>query len=198
MQSRQQTLLAAFGMVVSQIDKIILGILNTNLLAIYSVGANIPIKIKDNAKSLLAVPVLHWGGKEKKEHFESIRQHGVHIFSIGVLISMFLIAVSPFLIPTFYGSKYSDAIRVNQFMSVFIGFNFFSTLVLSADLIQNIGKFYSKISILRNCLYLLLLFLLIGKIKIYGIVIAFLSCEFLAFTVSLIFYIKELKKIRIQ
>ena len=72
--------LSVFNVLVGKIDRIILGVINPELLAVYYIGGVIPIKIRNTVKSLITVPLMHWAALNKKENLKKINQHILKFF----------------------------------------------------------------------------------------------------------------------
>lgn len=174
----QQSFVSVFSILVSQLDKITLGLIDPKLLAVYYIGNNLPYKVKDNIKVMLGVPTAHWASLSREENYSKIKKHGIKVFMIGLGLTLFIVCLSPFFIPFFYGKQYSSSVWVCQLVSLPLGINFLSNVILSADFFQNKGRYANKTIIARQVIYSVLLFALVGKFKIAGIVTSFLIAEF--------------------
>ena len=193
-QGWHQTYFTVFGIFVNQIDKVILGTMNLQLLAVYYVGAILPSRIKDNIKVLFGVVVNHWAVLPKRENFGRIRRNWWKIAAIGAFLTTGICIGAPFLIPFFYGAMYREAVPVAQLLSLSLPLNLVSSFILNADIFQNKGKYFNIQSVVRQVGYLILLAVLAPRYGYFGIISAILAAECGSGLASIVYFWKELKR----
>ena len=179
-----------FNQIVGKLDRLILGTLNPTYLATYHIGSLFPRTIKDNIKSMLSVPIIHWGSLDKKKNLEKIKKYGFYIFFMGICISLIIWFTSPFIITLFYGEKYFNSIIIVKFLSLSISFRLVSGLIEYENIFQSNGYFYTRQLVIIKSIYLLLLIFLIFKYSIMGAVYAILITDVLTFIINLIYLFK--------
>lgn len=174
-----QTLFNIIGIMVGQVDKVILGLMEPRLLAIYYMGSVIPTRIKDNVKSLFGVVTAYWSAHSKEENLAKIRRNTGFIALFGASLTAFVWVVSPYFIPFLYGPDYRDSIRVSQMLSISLGLNCYTYFFATMDVYQNTGKAWNIQNTARQALYLLLLAALVPRYSVQGVVAAILASDFM-------------------
>ncbi len=156
-QGWRQTALSVFNLLLRQVDRLILGTIDPALLAVYHIGSVFPNQIKNNAKSLLVVPVNYWGSMSKHSNLRRIRQHGLTILGSGLGLTLAIWLLAPWVLPLLYGPNYQAAVPIARWLSLPIGLNFLALMVFSLDLYQNQGRFYTLARVVRQSVYVILL-----------------------------------------
>ncbi|MEZ4753489.1 MAG: hypothetical protein R3A13_04155 [Bdellovibrionota bacterium] len=180
-QGWEQSFIQFLNPIVGQLDRIMLGILNPNLVAIYHVGSIFPRQLKDNAKFLFSVPILHWSALDRESNVERVKKHGAMILKIGALLTLLICVTTPWLIPLFYGPMYAPAVLIAILLSLTIGFRLLGNMIWSIDLYQDNGRRYGKNVIITKLVYVLLIITLTPFINIYGVVVSLLIFDLLQF-----------------
>jgi O-antigen/teichoic acid export membrane protein len=172
-----QTVFNIVGIVIGQVDKVVLGMMDPKLLAIYYMGSVIPTRIKDNVKSLFGVVTMYWSSKSKADNMEKIESNMKWIFLLGIGLSGLVWAASPFVIPIFYGQGYRGSIIVSQLLSVSLCLNFYTYFFATLDVYQNRGHSWNVQNTIRQVFYLALLALLVPRYQILGVVVSTLMAD---------------------
>lgn len=190
-ESTQYSLLSIFTLTSSQIDKLVIGHLDPKLLAIYSIGSFIPKRIKDNLKTLLAIPVLHAGKMSRKENEAFIRRHISKLFFLSIPLVIFVWLFSPIFFPLAYGANYHDSIWIASWLSLSIPLMLAALLINSFDIYQNDGTFYRRQQLVRLVVNLLAISCVSYYFGLLGLVVAVVSIE-IVFSLNSIafFYLK--------
>ena len=189
-ESKKYTMFSLFNIGVGQLDKLIIGLIDPKLLAIYSVGSFIPRKIKDNIKTLISVPVMHMGSMSKEKNLYLLKKHGAKLFLFGFFLTVIIWATVPWFIPYFYGKEYHNAVWIAQVLSLSLGFNLLGLMLLNYDIYQNRGNFYRKQLLIRQLVYVALVAIAISYYGIYGLVFSIVFVEII-FSLIIVFITKH-------
>jgi len=189
-ESKKYSLLSLFNIGVGQLDKLIIGILDPKLLAIYTVGSFFPRKVKDNVKVLLSVPVVHMGSMSKEKNWHLVTKHGAKLFIFGIFLTAMIWILVPWFIPFVYGSEYQDAVWIAQILSLSLSFIFVGLVVLSFDIYQNRGELYRRQYFIRQIVYVLLIVFAIPYYGLVGLVFSIVMIEIL-FNVLAILFVRQ-------
>jgi O-antigen/teichoic acid export membrane protein len=191
---RQQTLLSFIGIIIGQLDRLIVGSISPATLAVYYIGALIPTKVKDNSKVLFTIVTNHWGGLSKRDNLDRLKQNTWRILGMGCALTVLIWIGAPFIIHRLYGDAYSGSVRIAQWLSVTLGMGFFSIFLQSVDLFQDKGTFYIKQTYIRQAGYIGLLLLLVPRYSYWGVIAAQIIGETYAFSTSLYHFRRLLKR----
>jgi|GEM_PF-6518959 len=189
-QGWKQSGFTIFVIATSQADKIILGSIDTHLLAIYAIGAVFPSRIKENLKLIFGVVAMHWAALPKRENFLKIRAHWLKIIAVGGLLTFGVLVGTPLLIPSLYGETYRESVRIAQLLSLTFPIMTLTFFINNADVFQNKGEFFNRQSLFRQIGYLVLLAILVPKFSTYGLIFALLTTE-VGNGIASIFYFKR-------
>jgi O-antigen/teichoic acid export membrane protein len=162
-QGRRQNALGVFTLIATQADRLILGLMDPVLLGIYHVATFVPLKIKDNLKTLLVVVVMRWGQMSPQENLEQLRRHAPLLFGGGVVLVAALWIALPALIRGIFGDGYQAAIAYAQWFSLTLMFKFWEAAYRWMNQIQDQGLFAQKQDLLVQAAYLVLLVTFVGR-----------------------------------
>ena len=176
------------NIIVSQIDKLIIGILDVNYLAIYNVGNAIPKKIKDNAKLLLNVPIIYSSQLSKEKNFNIIKKNLSKIILLGILCSFFVVLSAYLVIPIAFGEEYEKSIFVMQILSLSFAALFTGHIFNQYDVYQNYGKAYRKFVYFRHLIYFIMLIIFVPKYNLAGLVYTLVFIE-ISYNIIVSYYI---------
>ena len=182
----------------AQLDKIILGQMDPKILAIYTIGCYIPKRVKDNLKTILAVPVAYVSSMKQETNLKIVYENIGKLFLAGVGVSLVLIIVSPWLIPVFYGDKYEEAIFVAQLYSVVLPMAATGVVILAYNIFQKRGGFNFKLQLFKHILCIVLLVILVPLWKSYGALAVVISIELIAGVATLLYLKKEMNRNKIK
>lgn len=188
------TFLSVFGFVVGRIDRLIIGTCDPAILAVYYIGSRIPEMIKSVTKELLMVPVTHFSTMNKKDNIKAIIKFGWVLLLGGVMITLVIWVLSPWLIVFLYGIQYKGAILVTRLLALTIGGVLLKYVISTMDLMQGKGKYYRQITIISQILYLPVVYILFKKYSMIGVVISTLFTETVAFLGFLCYFIGSYRK----
>jgi len=161
--------LSVFNMSVGQIDRIILGVMNPQLLAIYHIGSVLPKRIKDNVKIFLVVPMTHWAKFSAEGYYKKVKEHWAKFVALGVVLAGMIWATAPFLIIFLYGEKYYEAIFVARIISLILPVIFIGNVIINQNIYQGDTRFYRKMTVCTQVFYLIVLAILVPRYGIYGV-----------------------------
>ena len=194
-QGWQQTWLALTGIIVGQLDRLLLGSIDPAMLALYYVGALIPTKVKDNSKVLFTIITNHWGRLSKDENLRLIRRHAALILGMGAALSLLIWLAAPLAIRLLYGKSYAASIPIARFLCLPLALGFFNIFVQNADLFQDKGNFFTRQSYARQILYIGSLCALVPRFGYWGVITAGILAEAFAFATSLLHFRKQLRAV---
>lgn len=190
-QGIQLSWIYVFNAIVGQADRIILGALDPKILAVYHIGAVLPIRIKDNVKVALFVPITYWGKLSISENIERIKHHGYKFIALGCAMTLFVWIVAPFIIPFLYGEKYYESIFIAQLLSLVLPVIFWGAMVLSIDMYQGDTRFYQKMVLGSQSFYLVALLILVPIYSVNGVVSAYVMRAYVQHLAFPLFYLKN-------
>jgi len=188
-QGWQLSILNVFNLIVGQIDRIIIGVIDPSLLAIYHIGCLLPRKIKDNVKTILVVPMTHWAKLSKKEHFYKIKKHGYKFFLLGTILTISIWILSPYIIPFFYGNNYYESVQISRLISLTLPCLFIGTIILDMDIYHGDTSYYQKVVIITQISSLVLLCITIPQFGIYGVIISFVVRAYIQHLIFPLYYL---------
>ncbi len=189
------TRIAWLNQIADHIGRLVLGMIDPTLLAVYSVGAIIPRRIVDNAKLVMAVPIVHLGRSTAADNLRVLVRWFPLSIAAGVLAAVLLSVSAPFLIPWLYGPDYHDAVWISQALSLTLITAFSGTLILSYDINQVDGRFFRRQRIWRLSSWIALSVLLVSLFQVRGAVIAQVLVE-AVFGVNTLLYLARTWKNR--
>ena len=129
--------LSIFNVIAGRIDRIILGMMDPKLLALYHIGGIIPNKIKKCVKSLIAVPAMHWSTLSKKENLKKIQKHIFKFFLLGSVLALAIWYIVPWFIPFLYGESYQESVTIARWLCIILPVLFPGTIILNVDIFQD-------------------------------------------------------------
>lgn len=178
-QARRQNALGVFSLAAAQADRLILGLMDPALLGLYHVATFVPLKIKDNLKTLLIVVVMRWGQMSAQENLDRVRRRAPLLFAGGVALVAGLWFTLPLLIGWIFGDAYRAAIPYAQWFSLTLVFKFWEAAYRWMNQIQDQGLFAQKQDLVVQVAYLLLLSIFVGR-GIEGVVGAQIAAALLS------------------
>tara|TARA_Y100001980_G_C14549158_1_gene330867 strand:- start:1877 stop:3037 length:1161 start_codon:yes stop_codon:yes gene_type:complete len=155
---------------IGRLDKVILGTIDPSLLAVFHIGQRFPRLIKDNMKIFITPFIMTWGKLSREEHLSKLRKNFFNFFFIGILIFAISGIVSAVFIPLIFGSNYEKSILISLLLSLIIISKPLSAMILDFDTVQDKGINYTYLMSFLPVLYIFLIFFLIPKYDVMGIV----------------------------
>lgn len=148
-QGWRQTVLSAFILLASKLDRIVLGTLNPVLLAQYHIGTIIPVSIKNNAKLILGILGSRWGRLDARGNSEALRRYGKILIFVGIATFSVMALALPVLIPFFFGETYRTAVWIGIVFSLSLVPAYWNHMRGLEDQIQLDGKFTQVAQVVR-------------------------------------------------
>ncbi len=176
-QGWRQTILAFFILLVSRLDRIVLGTLSPTLLAQYHIGTLIPVAIKNNAKLLLGVLGARWGRLDANGNAEAMKRYGRILLVLGIATYCVIALALPVLIPFLFGTDYQEAVWIGIIFSLSLIPAFWNHMHGLEDQIQNNGKFNQVAQIVRYCVQSISI-LILAKANVTWIALAPVIADF--------------------
>jgi len=192
----KMTLIGIWSAIAGRIERVILGMMDPKLLAVYHIGAIIPRKIRDNAKPILSVPSTHWLKLSKEENLSKVKKNWWKFVLFGSSLTILLWFTSPYFIPLLFGNKYLESIMITQWLSISITFIFLQTMILNVAVYQGEENFFIKLFVFQSILKVGLFSILIPHFKLNGAVASILSSEILICIISLVWFVNSIRAMR--
>jgi O-antigen/teichoic acid export membrane protein len=188
----ETTLSSSYGILANWSERLILGILDTNLLAIFVIGQLFPKVIKDNVKIIL-IPTLNvWASKGFEHYTDMIKKYSLTLWLIGFTMYIIIYFMVDIIISNFF-IKYEDSILIAQLLSITLIFKFIENIKMSSMALSKHTNIFNRINNISNTLKVILVVSLIPLYEIYGAVMAILIVESLRFLLITIEYNKLTK-----
>jgi O-antigen/teichoic acid export membrane protein len=188
-----QTWISISTIIVSQLDRVVMGGMNPALLAMFHVGSIIPTRVKENSWILFTIITNHWGRLPKSDNLLLIRKHAARIVLIGTALTAIIWFAAPFVLRTLYGATYADAAPIAQWLSLPLTLRFFNVFIMNVDIFQDKGRFYARQAYVRQILYVAILIPGVAWYGYWGAIAANIASEAYAFALSLLYFRKQLK-----
>jgi len=180
----------AYSIIASWSEKLILGIIDPKLLAIFTIGQLFPKVLKDNIKVLL-IPTLNSWASEGFEYYKNkIEQYQIFLFIFGIIIYLIMYFMVDFVISNYF-LKYENSILIAQLLAVPLIFKFVEIMKMSAMAFSQHTDIFNKINNIVNTMKLILVIILIPIFGVNGAVISILIIEIIRFFLIT----KEFKKL---
>jgi O-antigen/teichoic acid export membrane protein len=149
------TKLGIFGIVVSQFDKIILGFLDIELLAIYVIALKLLEALMSFFKSIASITFPKFARKDVRLGLKPLTVLAI----CGLVLSIFLFYISTPIVTFFYSTKYYDSIEVFKQICFVLPFVVINQILLARanaqmdkQLLINTGIWAPLISIIGSTL----------------------------------------------
>ncbi|PTP73931.1 hypothetical protein CWO23_05755 [Vibrio splendidus] len=136
---------------------------------------------------------------------EDIINHSLVILFLATIcyafVAMVLVVIYPFIIPKFYGEKYSSAIILCQMLIFNGGSSFIKQFIVKKLKLLGLSKISFYCEIIPSILFLIFLsvsFLYLQKLTIFNVVIILTISNYFSLALPLSVVYKEFKKIKIK
>ena len=170
-QGWRQVGVGIFTLVVSQIDRIILSLINPILLAVYHVAILLPQRAVGSARVLLGVTSADWGKLTEEENLREIRKNS-HIMLFGGVFGAAMIALAlKWIIPVMFGEGYGESVILGQLFCISIIFSIPMAFYLAYEHFQHDGEFPQRLEIKRALVFLPLAAVLALFYGVWGLIL---------------------------
>jgi len=163
-----------FNAVVSQVDRLTLGVIDPKILAIYSIGILIPMRVKDQLKAVVTVPVQSWARGSKEDYIRQVSNNLRKLVFVTVAIAIFTGGICVLLIPIVFGNDYKEAVWISVAIAWTIPLANIANVFEQYNITYQDTEFYQKTVYFKQVLYLALIALLFPVLAVAGLVIAIL------------------------
>jgi O-antigen/teichoic acid export membrane protein len=194
-ESYKLSFLLFYNVGIGLVDKLILGFLDIRLLAIYSIGVLIPLKIKDQVKLVLSIIVQRWAKNGEISYIENINKYIYIIVGFNIFLSFSLAFFSQLYIPIIFSEEYLKSIYVIWIISFSIPFIMSEYIYQTYIVVFHNTEIYRKIIYTKHILYLTSLVVLLPLYSIEGVAFAFFLRNFYSFMLNYIYYNKYKKRV---
>ena len=182
---------SSFGIVIAQLDRVFLGMIDEKALAIYVIGSYFPKKLKDNFKILFSTLTSYLGYKENRQYLEFISRYKQRFLLWGHVIVGLTVVVSCIVIYFGFPKAGNEAMVICALLFSMMPFVFLCILVHAYSVHKTEGTFYRRIQFRKNMIYMLIISLLIHNAGVYAIVAAVLIADAYMILTTLKYFEKE-------
>ncbi|WOE70106.1 oligosaccharide flippase family protein [Hydrogenimonas thermophila] len=174
------TLSSSYNILANWSEKVILGVLDINSLAIFTIGQLFPKVIKDNVKVIL-IPTLNFWASKGFEHYKSmIKKYQYIMWIAGILLYVAIYFMAEIIIINFF-PKYEDSIMIIQLLSIPLIFKFIENMKMSSMALSKYTNVFNKINNISNTLKIVLVLVLIPLYGVLGAIASILIVETIRF-----------------
>ena len=174
------SLSAAYTIIANWSERLILGLIDPKILAIFVIGQLFPRVLKDNVKVLLT-PTLNSWASQGFEHYKSmIHKYQIFLWIFGFSVYIVMYVMVDFIISNYF-IKYEESILIAQLLAIPLIFKFIITMKMSAMSLSDYTYVFNKINNLVSAFKLILSLILIPIFHLNGAIISILFIEFLHF-----------------
>ena len=188
------SLLTFYNVGVSHIDKLIIGFIDFRLLAIYSIGVLIPLRVKDQLKLVLNVLLQNWGKAGEATYASNVIKYNKYIFLLSSLLFLIITSTSYLYIPILFNENYMEGEKVLWIISASIPLILSSFIFESYIIFFHNTDFYQKVTYSKQIVYLIALSLLTPFFDILGVASAFLIRCMYDYSLNYVYYYKYTNK----
>lgn len=185
------SLSTAYTIIANWSERVILGIIDPKLLAIFVIGQLFPKVLKDNVKVLLTPTLGSWASQGFEYYKQMIQKYQLFLWLFGVVVYIIMYVMVELIISNYF-VKYEESIGIAQLLAIPIIFKFVELMKMSAMALSHHTNIFNKINNTANTLKLLLAMSLIPTLAVNGAVISILIVEFCRFLLVSV----EFKKIK--
>jgi len=186
------TISSSYSIMSNWSEKLVLGILDPKLLAIFAIGQLLPKVIKDNVKVILIPTLNTWASKGFEYYISMIKKYSLTLWLIGIIIYIVVYFLVDIVISNYF-IKYNDSIVIAQLLSLPLIFKFVENVKMSSMALSKHTNIFNKINNKINTLKIILVISLIPMFEINGAILAILIVEFTRFTLVSFEYNKLIK-----
>ncbi len=174
------SLSAAYTIIANWSERLILGLIDPKILAIFVIGQLFPRVLKDNVKVLLT-PTLNSWASQGFEHYKSmIHKYQMFLWIFGFSVYIVMYVMVDFIISNYF-IKYEESILIAQLLAIPLIFKFVETMKMSAMALSHHTSSFNKINNISNTIKLILVVILIPLFGISGAVISIVIIELIRF-----------------
>lgn len=174
------SLSTAYTIIANWSERLILGLIDPKILAIFVIGQLFPRVLKDNVKVLLT-PTLNSWAFQGFEHFKiMIQKYQMFLWIFGFSVYIIIYVLVDFIISNYF-IKYEESILVAQLLAIPLIFKFVETMKMSAMALSHHTNIFNKINNIVNTIKIFFVVILIPIFGIIGAVIAILFIEITRF-----------------
>lgn len=172
----ETTLSVAYAILANWSEKLILGIIDVNLLAIFVIGQLFPRAVKDNIK-LILIPTSNMWASHGFEYYKSmINKYELILWGIGFILYIITFLFVDIIINNFF-IQYEKSILISQLLAMTLIFNFVVIVKMSSMSLSKHTYIFNKINNISNTLKIVSVLILVNIYGIYGAVASVLILE---------------------
>lgn len=174
------SLSTAYTIIANWSERLMLGLIDPKILAIFVIGQLFPRVLKDNVKVLLT-PTLNSWASQGFEHYKSmIHKYQIFLWIFGFSVYIVMYVMVDFIISNYF-IKYEESILIAQLLAIPLIFKFVETMKMSAMALSHHTSSFNKINNISNTIKLILVVILIPLFGISGAVISIVIIELIRF-----------------
>lgn len=165
---------------------ILAAFLGTQLLAIFVVAHKITLYVHKNFFVFHKPITAKLAGQSQKEHLNTLRKHSMKLVLWGLVISLPLYFLSPYIIMVIFTQKYDQAIPLAQLLALSLIPLPITWVTDDIIIFQKILKPQLYASLAINIIKIILYFVLIPIYKLYGLVFVYLFDRYITLIINLL------------
>jgi O-antigen/teichoic acid export membrane protein len=173
----------AYAIITNWSERLILGIIDPKLLAIFVIGQLFPRVLKDNVKVLLTPTLNSWASQGFEHNKSMIQKYQIFLWIFGFSVYIVMYVLVDFIISNYF-IKYEESILVAQLLAIPLIFKFVETMKMSAMALSHHTSTFNKINNISNTIKLILVVILIPLFGISGAVISIVIIELIRFLLA--------------
>lgn len=180
----------SYTILTSWIERVILGFISLELLAIFVIGQLFPKVVKDNVKILLVPTLNTWASKGFEYYGKMIEKYQLKFYMLGIFSFVVLYFLIELIIENLF-LKYQESILIAQILSITLIFKFVETIKISSIALSEHTHIFNKINNITNTIKISFVIILVPLFEVYGAVFSIVIVEILRFFLI----VKEFKKL---
>jgi len=172
----------AYTIIANWSERLMLGMIDPKLLAIFVIGQLFPRVLKDNVKVLLTPTLNSWASEGFDYYKSMISKYEVTLWLIGIFMYIIVYFMVDIIITNFF-IKYEESILIAQLLSLTLIFKFVEITKMSAMALSEHTNIFNKINNIANTMKIILVIILINAYGIYGAIASVLIVESIKFLI---------------
>jgi O-antigen/teichoic acid export membrane protein len=182
------SLLSFYNVGIGHLDKLIVGLIDYKLLAIYAIGLLIPMKAKDQLRLIVNIMTQSWAKSGDEVYKNQLKKFHNLTFLLTLILAIFLAYGSSFYIPILFTEEYLSSQNIIWIISFSIPFILSASAHETFIVVFHNTVFYQKVTYSKQVIYLVSLAILVPNFGIVGIAVSILIRSIYDFSINYIYY----------
>ena len=188
------SLLSFYNVGIGHLDKLIVGLIDYKLLAIYAIGILIPMKVKDQLKLVVNIMIQSWAKNGNEAYKAQLKKFHNLTFLLTLILAVFLAYSSSFYIPIIFSDEYLNSQNIIWIISFSIPFTLSAFVHETFIVVFYNTVFYQRVTYSKQVVYLVSLAILAPNFGTMGIAVSILVISIYDFSINYIYYNKYKNK----